>query len=198
MLGPWISAVAALLVAYWLRSLYKKRFERFTNIPQLPTSYLWGNLITIDEFTRKLPPKAHIDMAFAAMHAALKCPPVMVIDLWPVASPMIMIGSYEVAEQVVASTEAWPYGPPKVTEFWKGLDLLIGPKSLISIGFRLKRRSAVRGGRRRCPRKGLERSSAQDALRALAHLARCRAHHLARHQRSRFSKLLQDIHHVHR
>ena len=133
MIGPWISAAAALLVAYWLRSLYQKRYERFSGIPQLPTSYVWGNLITIDAYTKKLPPKAHIDMAFAAMHEALGRPPAMVIDLWPINSPMIMIGDHKVAEQVIASTEAWPYGLPKVAEFWKGLELLIGPKSMVSI-----------------------------------------------------------------
>lgn len=45
---------------------------------------------------------------------------------------MLFIGSYEVAEQIVRTTDRWPYTPPKVTEVWKQLEHLTGPRSIIS------------------------------------------------------------------
>lgn len=56
----------------------------------------------------------------------------MFVDLRPAASPMLIIGSYEAAEQLVKTSDRWPYTPPKAPEVWKHLEYLTGPKSIIS------------------------------------------------------------------
>ncbi|KAK7743719.1 hypothetical protein SLS62_010498 [Diatrype stigma] len=132
MLTPLSVAVVVLLVTYLLRKLYSKRFEQFAGFPQHPPSLLLGHLATIDEYVKKQPPKAHADMAFTAMHEALGRPPVMFVDLRPAASPMLIIGSYEAAEQLVKTSDRWPYTPPKAADVWKQLEYLTGPKSIIS------------------------------------------------------------------
>ncbi|KAG8412484.1 hypothetical protein J3459_015948 [Metarhizium acridum] len=45
---------------------------------------------------------------------------------------MLVIGSYDVAEQIVKPSHRWPYTPPKVPEIWKRLEYLTGPRSIIS------------------------------------------------------------------
>ncbi|KAG8406025.1 hypothetical protein J3458_021368 [Metarhizium acridum] len=132
MLAPLLVAAGALLAAHLLRKLFVKRFEQYSGFPQHPSSLLLGHLQVVDEFVRKQPPKAHADMAFAAMHEALGRPPVMFVDLRPASSPMLVIGSYDVAEQIVKPSHRWPYTPPKVPEIWKRLEYLTGPRSIIS------------------------------------------------------------------
>ena len=132
MLTPLSVAAGVLLATYLLRRLYTKRFEQFAGFPQHPPSLLLGHLATVDEFIKKQPPKAHADMAFTAMHEALGRPPVMFVDLRPAASPMLIIGSYEAAEQLVKPSDRWPYTPPKAPQVWKHLEYLTGPKSIIT------------------------------------------------------------------
>ncbi|KAH7317047.1 cytochrome P450 [Stachybotrys elegans] len=121
-----------LLAAYLLRRLYRKRCEQYAAFPQLPPSLLLGHLGAVDKYGRMLPPKAHVDMAFAAMHKALGRPPVMLVDLRPVASPMLIVGSHDVAEQVSKASDRWPNGIPKTPAIWKQLEHLTGPRSIIS------------------------------------------------------------------
>lgn len=47
------------------------------------------------------------------MHEALGRPPVMFVDLRPVASPMLVIASYKVAEQIAKSSDRFPSSPPE-------------------------------------------------------------------------------------
>ena len=132
MLVPLTLAASVLLAAYLLRKLYTKRFEQYAGFPQHPTSLVLGHLQTVDEFTRKQPPMAHTDMSFAHMHRVLGRPPVMLVDLRPVASCMVVVGSYEIAEQMSKASDRWPYTPPKVPEIWKNLEYITGPRSIIS------------------------------------------------------------------
>lgn len=130
-----LAITTALLVgSYLFRKLSYKRFQQYASFPQHPTSLILGHLQTVDEFVKKQPAKGHADMAFAAMHQALGRPPVMLVDLRPVASPMLVIGSYEVAEQIMRSSDAWPHAPPKSPEIWKQLEYLTGPSSILSAG----------------------------------------------------------------
>lgn len=73
-----------------------------------------------------------LDVAFAAMHEALDRPPVMFVDLRPVASPMLVVASYKVAEQIARSSDRFPYSPPKVPEIWNHMVHLAGPTSIAS------------------------------------------------------------------
>ncbi|KAK3316871.1 cytochrome P450 [Apodospora peruviana] len=132
MIVPSLVAAGVLFISYLYRKLHYKRFRQYANFPQHPSSLLLGHLQVFDEFMKKLPPKAHADMAFAAMHEALGRPPVMLVDLRPVASPMVVVSNYEVAEQIVRTSDRFPYSPPKVPEIWKQLEHLAGPKSIIS------------------------------------------------------------------
>jgi cytochrome P450 len=127
-------AAAVLLATYLLRKLYAKRYEQFAEFPQFPPSLILGSLKTVGTFTKQQPPKAHADMAFTAMYEALGRPSVMLVDLRPVAWPMLVIGSYEVAEQVVKASDRWPQSPPKTSKVWKHLEYVTGPKSIISAG----------------------------------------------------------------
>ncbi|KAK7699110.1 hypothetical protein SLS64_011887 [Diaporthe eres] len=56
----------------------------------------------------------------------------MFVDLRPVASPMLVVASYKVAEQVARSTDRFPYSPPKVREIWEHMVHLAGPTSIAS------------------------------------------------------------------
>ncbi|KAH8901259.1 cytochrome P450 [Thozetella sp. PMI_491] len=134
MLAPLVAVACALVAVYLFRALQYKRFKQYGNFPQLPPSLLWGHLQTVDEYGRRIPPKAHIDMAFAAMHKDLGRPPVMLVDLRPVASCMVVVGSHTVAEQIVKPTARFPYSPPKVPEIWRQILHLTGPTSIISAG----------------------------------------------------------------
>lgn len=66
------------------------------------------------------------------MHKALGSPPVMLLDLRPVSSPLVVVGSYEVAEQIVRASSRFPYSLPKSPEIWKHLEHLTGPHSIVS------------------------------------------------------------------
>ncbi|KAM7184581.1 cytochrome P450 52A11 [Rhypophila sp. PSN 637] len=125
-------AAIALLFAYLYRKVSHKRLQQYANFPQHPPSRVLGHLQVFDEFMKKIPRGGHADMAFAAMHRALGRPPVMLVDLRPVASCMLVVANYEVAEQIARSSDRFPYSPPKVPEIWKHLEYLTGPKSIIS------------------------------------------------------------------
>lgn len=71
-------------------------------------------------------------MAFAAMYDTLGRPPVMLVDLRPVSSPMLIIGSYEVAEQITKATSQFPYSPPKDLDVWAPFVHLAGTTSILT------------------------------------------------------------------
>lgn len=54
----------------------------------------------------------------------------MLIDLRPISPPLVVIGSYEVAEQLVKASSRFPYSPPKAPETWNHLEHLTGPTSI--------------------------------------------------------------------
>ena len=132
MIVPLSLAAIALFVTYLYRKLQYKRLQQYAIFPQPTPSLPLGHLQVIDEFMKKAPPKAHADMAFAAMHEAIGRPPVMLVDLRPVNSCLLIVGSYQVAEQISRSSDQFPYAPPKVVEIWKPMEYLTGPKSIIS------------------------------------------------------------------
>ncbi|KAM7188007.1 cytochrome P450 52A11 [Naviculisporaceae sp. PSN 640] len=134
MTGPLSITLIALLAVYLYRRLSYKRLEQYAKFPQHLPSRVLGHLATVDEFMKKaVPPKGHADMAFAAMHEALGRPPVMLVDLRPVSSVLLVVGNYSIAEQVTGSSNLFAYGPPKVREMWKEFEYLTGPSSIVAI-----------------------------------------------------------------
>ncbi|KAI0203409.1 cytochrome P450 [Astrocystis sublimbata] len=125
-------AVVALLVPYIFTSVRHKRLRQFSRFAQLPPSPILGHLQTLDEFIKRAPPNAHPDVAIASMHEALGRPPAMLIDLRPISPPLLVIGSYEVAEQISKASSRFPHSPPKAPQTWEHLEHLTGPTSVAS------------------------------------------------------------------
>ncbi|CAJ2509211.1 Uu.00g142370.m01.CDS01 [Anthostomella pinea] len=66
------------------------------------------------------------------MYKALGRPLLMLIDLCPISLPLVVIRSYEIAEQIVKASSGFPYRPPKSPETWRHLEHLTGPTSIVS------------------------------------------------------------------
>ncbi|KAK2615795.1 hypothetical protein N8I77_002522 [Diaporthe amygdali] len=132
MLTQLFVAAVVLLVSYLYSKIRFKRLRQFARFPQLPPSVLLGHLQTVDEFVKRSEPGAHPDVAFAAMHEALGRPPVMFVDLRPIASPMLVVASYKIAEQIAKPSDGFPHSPPKVPEIWNHMVHLSGPTSIAS------------------------------------------------------------------
>ncbi|KAI0024019.1 cytochrome P450 [Xylariomycetidae sp. FL0641] len=125
-------AAVAIFIPYICTVVRYKRLKQFARFPQLPPSAIWGHLRTLDEYVQRAPPKAHADVAIASMHKDLGRPPVMLVDLRPVSPPLLVIGSYEVAEQISKASSRFPYSPPKAPETWEHLEHITGPTSIAS------------------------------------------------------------------
>jgi hypothetical protein len=67
-----------------------------------------------------------------AMNDFLGQPPLMLVDLRPVGSPMIIVKSHEVAEQVAKSTKAFPQSLPKTPAVYGHMEHVICPSSILS------------------------------------------------------------------
>ncbi|KAK0718048.1 cytochrome P450 [Lasiosphaeria miniovina] len=132
MLVPLLAAAAALLLAVLYRRLHYMRFQQYAHFPQHAPSLLLGHLGVVDAFIRKEPPRGHADVAFTAMHEALGRPAVLLVDLRPVSSCMVIVCSHEVAEQVLRPTDRWPHTPPRGPEFWESMKPLTGPTSILA------------------------------------------------------------------
>ncbi|KAJ4388827.1 hypothetical protein N0V93_006288 [Gnomoniopsis smithogilvyi] len=132
MLAQVLVAALVLLVPYLWTRIRFKRLQQYARFPQLPASAVLGHLQVVDDFIRRLPPKAHPNMAFAAIHDSLGRPPVVFVDLRPASSPMLVIGSFEVAEQIIKATNLFPHSPPKALDGWAHLVHLTGTRSIMT------------------------------------------------------------------
>ncbi|KAI1359863.1 cytochrome P450 [Xylaria arbuscula] len=124
--------VVALFVPFICSWVRYKRLRQFSRFAQLPPSAILGHLQILDEFVKRAPPKAHPDVAIALIHEALGRPPAMLIDLRSITPPLLVIGSYEVAEQIVKASSRFPHSPPKAPQTWQHLEHLTGPTSIAS------------------------------------------------------------------
>ncbi|PHH82194.1 hypothetical protein CDD82_6752 [Ophiocordyceps australis] len=123
-------AVASLLAAYLYKTIYFRRYCQFSSIPQLPSSFIFGHLKLLNEYMKRLPAGGHPDLGLAEVHKQLGCPPLFVLDLWPIAKPMVYISNHHVAEQVTRASKLFPASAPK----WdpEDMKLILGEKSLVS------------------------------------------------------------------
>ncbi|KAK6214427.1 hypothetical protein LQW54_004334 [Pestalotiopsis sp. IQ-011] len=126
-------AIASLLIsgAYLYSTLHYRRFRQNAHIPHLPSSLLWGHLLTFDRLTKQGATDRHPDAIFAEMHQALGKPPIMLVDNWPIVPPMVIVASHEVAEQVSKPSNHFPlYSAPKSPSVDRIVDL-IGQNSIL-------------------------------------------------------------------
>lgn len=130
---PTQAFVAASLViagTYLYSTLSYRRFKQNAHLPQLPSSLVWGHLITFDAFTKKGAADRHPDAIFSEMHAALGKPPIMLVDNWPIVPPMVIVASHEVAEQLSRPSATFQYSALKSSSVDRIVDL-IGPNSIL-------------------------------------------------------------------
>ncbi|KAK3689685.1 cytochrome P450 [Podospora appendiculata] len=113
MLQAILLAAAALLTSFLFRKLRYIRYKQYQDIPQLPTSLLWGHLKIMGEFMSNGIPDRHLDKIFEEMWIAIGRPPVMFVDLRPLTPPMLLVSTHEVAEQVSKPSKRFPLSPTK-------------------------------------------------------------------------------------
>ncbi|KAK3324903.1 cytochrome P450, partial [Apodospora peruviana] len=123
--------VALPLVAVYLFTKFRyKRFKQFSHIPQLKSSFIWGHLKVLHEYISRGPPGCHIDDVLGVMADDLGNPAVVLVDLRPVSSPMAIITSHYVAEQISRPTKQQPWSTPKSPTLGV-YHKLIGPQSIL-------------------------------------------------------------------
>lgn len=71
------------------------------------------------------------DLAFAAMNEALDRPPLMFLDLRPFGPPMVIVRSYEIAEQICRPFSGFPYGLAKMPSVYGHMENVTGPTSIL-------------------------------------------------------------------
>lgn len=126
------AAVAVLLLSIGYSKLRYLRFRQYAHFAQHPSSLVLGHLKVFGEFVKRNKPKAHADLAMMAMHRALGRPPLMFVDVRPIADPMVVVANYDIAEQITKSTDIFPTSPPKSTLSMTRLRYLTGPTSILA------------------------------------------------------------------
>lgn len=128
------ATVLVLSLSYtWLRHI---RFRQHAHFPQHPASLVLGHLKVFGDFVKRNKPDSHADMAIVAMNRALGRPPLMYIDMRPINDPMVVVGDYEIAEQVTKASTIFPTGPPKPSRSLERLLYLTGATSIFSLHVR--------------------------------------------------------------
>ncbi|EGX93679.1 Protein kinase-like domain [Cordyceps militaris CM01] len=124
-------AASALLLTHVYLKLRQRRFKQFAQLPQLPTSLVWGHLRLYSEFRSRGPKDRHPELVFKDMHDALGKPPLMFVDMWPASKPVVLLTSHELAEQMARSSSKFPFSPPKASPI-KDLVHVTGEKSILT------------------------------------------------------------------
>ncbi|KAK4206888.1 cytochrome P450 [Rhypophila decipiens] len=132
MLTQFLIAALVLGSTILYRKLRYVRFQQYAHLPQHPTSLVLGHLKLMGEFIKRNKPDAHVDLAFVAMHQALGRAPLMFLDARPIGDPVVIVGSYEIAEQISKSSNIFPTSPPKSSRSLTRLMYMMGPKSIFS------------------------------------------------------------------
>ncbi|PHH89634.1 hypothetical protein CDD83_5618 [Cordyceps sp. RAO-2017] len=93
-------AALPLLAGYLHTKIHHKRFQQYAGFPQLPTSFILGNLKLLGEYIKHGPADRYPDMMLPEMHQDLARPPLILVDLQPINRPLVLIANHEIAEQV--------------------------------------------------------------------------------------------------
>ncbi|KAI1204237.1 cytochrome P450 [Annulohypoxylon truncatum] len=131
MLVPLLAAAAVLALSFSYSKLRYIRFRQYAHFPQLPNSLVLGHLKVFGEFIKRNKPNAHEDLAIVAMNRALGRPPLMLIDMRPISKPIVVVGDYEIADQLTKASKLFPTSPPKSASSVERLLHLNGPTSIL-------------------------------------------------------------------
>ncbi|KAI0860525.1 cytochrome P450 [Xylaria cubensis] len=132
MMFPLAYAVTSLLLVIIYTKLRYKRFKEYSGLPQFPPSLIWGNLETLYEFSRLRGFDQHPDHILHEILKAAGWPQLFLLDVWPLRSPLLLVASHEVSEQLSKPTEIFPFGSPKSPSMTIELGRLIGAKSVLT------------------------------------------------------------------
>ncbi|KAL0938151.1 cytochrome P450 52A11 [Colletotrichum truncatum] len=131
--GSSLAALIALsaLFCYLYHELHYRRIKQFAHYPQMKPSLIWGHLKLIKAFHRKRGEKGgHIDHVFGDICESMGNPPVLLLDFRPLNSPVLLVRSHEISEQITRQSKMWPYSTPKA-DTAQYLTPLIGENSMI-------------------------------------------------------------------
>ncbi|KAI9150744.1 putative sterigmatocystin biosynthesis P450 monooxygenase stcS [Paramyrothecium foliicola] len=160
MLLPFLVAALIVLAPHLYRRLVHARFKQYAIFPQAPPSLLLGHLKKIDEFIKAGKDRGHPgklclaswtaasrigevallytvahslwqDLAFVAMNKSLNSPPLMFVDLRPVGTPLVIVRSHQVAEQISRASKSLPHSPPKMPQVYGHMAHLVGSGSIL-------------------------------------------------------------------
>ncbi|KAK8073003.1 cytochrome P450 [Apiospora saccharicola] len=132
MLLPLVAAAVALTVTFLYRKLQFLRFQQHANLPQHATTLVLGHLRVFGDYVKRNKPDAHPDMAIVAMSQALGRPPLMFIDMRPIALPMVVVADHDIADQFTKPTPIFPTSPPKSSRSLDRLQYMLGLTSIFS------------------------------------------------------------------
>lgn len=132
MLVPLLIAAAVLAISFTFSRIRYIRFRQYAHFSQFPNTLLLGHLKVFGDFTKRNKPDAHADIAIVAMNRALGRPPLMLIDMRPISDPIVVVGDYEVAEQLTKASKMFPTSAPKSPSSLERLLYLNGPTSIFS------------------------------------------------------------------
>ncbi|KAK8121735.1 hypothetical protein PG984_010405 [Apiospora sp. TS-2023a] len=132
MLLPLVAAAVALTVTFLYRKLQFLRFQQHSTLPQHATSWVLGHLKVFGDYVKRNKPDAHPDMAIVAMSQALGRPPLMFIDMRPIALPMVVVNDHDIADQLTKVTPIFPTSPPKSSRSLDRLQYMLGLTSIFS------------------------------------------------------------------
>ncbi|KAM7190409.1 Cytochrome P450 [Rhypophila sp. PSN 637] len=128
-------AIAAVFLSWAYTRLRFIRFRQYAHFPQYPSSLILGHLGAFGDLTKrndKLRPGAHADLSFVEMHREMGRPPLMFVDMRPIADPVVVVGNYDVAEQITRTSDTFPTSPPKSEKSTTRLVHLTGPTSILA------------------------------------------------------------------
>ncbi|KAK7987043.1 hypothetical protein PG988_002031 [Apiospora saccharicola] len=137
MLLPLVAAAVALTVTFLYRKLQFLRFQQHANLPQHATTLVLGHLRVFGDYVKRNKPDAHPDMAIVAMSQALGRPPLMFIDMRPIALPMVVVADHDIADQFTKPTPIFPTSPPKSSRSLDRLQYMLGLTSIFSTHYLL-------------------------------------------------------------
>ncbi|KAI0895396.1 cytochrome P450 [Annulohypoxylon nitens] len=124
---------ATVSVIYFAYSRFSYiRFRQYAHFSQFPSTLAFGHLKVFGDFAKRNKPDAHADLTICAMNRALGQPPLMLIDMRPIGDPVVVVGDYEIAEQLTKASKMFPTSPPKSSRSLERLLYMNGPTSIFS------------------------------------------------------------------
>lgn len=131
MIAPIVVAISLALLTYAYSKLRYARLQKWAHLPQLPPSLVWGHLRVFGEYVKRQKPGAHADTAIGEMHRDLGRPPIMVMDIRPVAKPLLVIAHHDLAEQITKASAVFPFSAPKAPGYHDRLYYITGKHSIL-------------------------------------------------------------------